>query len=489
MINFLCKCGHRFSVPDDQVGASEQCPDCKLLVDVPHLDDLQNLEDDGTYKIDQPPSYDDPAVVQEMRRTYVPHRDAHGEYDLRPTARQVIESGVEEIPLKEEEANRPNVPKYDPITGELVRPMPLKHDDAPIPQAIPVAKPVVPYAAGYTADGVRPWMVPVALLMPANIAVIAVVFLLHLFNQIFVVALGGGLIFISPLPLLALMMIAAHYANVVDDVGRMERDELPGPGRGLSWAEDIWHPFVAAALAFIICYAPALFLYRPGGLANNLASALLAGAGTLLFPAVFLTAATSGTAYNLRPDRLLKVIWVSRTHYLPVLILWVGAALPYAVSLTAVSWHALTMMQMGGSVTFRIPLVVFYAMLLASVYLMHMFCWYLGLMYRKYQPQFPWILQQHQWELKDEQELRRLQRQRQRAKRVKPPQALDPPNPHGFTAKPTPVTPLPPTTTPALLAPNTTPTPLNPATLAGARTHLMEAMRRADEDWRNIRNQ
>jgi hypothetical protein len=33
--------------------------------------------------------------------------------------------------------------------------------------------------------------------------------------------------------------------------------------------------------------------------------------------------------------------------------------------------------------------------LILGIFLMHWFCWYLGLMYRAHQEQFPWVLQRH----------------------------------------------------------------------------------------------
>jgi hypothetical protein len=39
--------------------------------------------------------------------------------------------------------------------------------------------------------------------------------------------------------------------------------------------------------------------------------------------------------------------------------------------------------------------LVGYGLLLASIILIHVFCWHVGLMYRAHQPEFPWILQHH----------------------------------------------------------------------------------------------
>ena len=40
------------------------------------------------------------------------------------------------------------------------------------------------------------------------------------------------------------------------------------------------------------------------------------------------------------------------------------------------------------------PILVFPALVI-GVYMMHYFCWYLGLIYRDYHEVFPWVLQRH----------------------------------------------------------------------------------------------
>jgi hypothetical protein len=39
--------------------------------------------------------------------------------------------------------------------------------------------------------------------------------------------------------------------------------------------------------------------------------------------------------------------------------------------------------------------LVGFGLLLAAIFVVHVFCWHLGLMYRAHQPEFPWILQHH----------------------------------------------------------------------------------------------
>jgi hypothetical protein len=98
----------------------------------------------------------------------------------------------------------------------------------------------------------------------------------------------------------------------------------------------------------------------------------------------------------------------------------VVAGVAYGYTLGEVTAHAATMARWGGSMRMPVPLWLFYTGLFVAIYLMHLFAWYVGLLYRTYQPQFPWVLQQHQWLLKDEQELRALREERRRANRSPP---------------------------------------------------------------------
>ena len=419
MIDFPCKCGHRFSVEEDQAGGDVQCPECRRLVAVPFLGDAGNLDQDGTYKMGAPLRVEDEHAAEEMKRAYLPRkRDDEGdEYDLRPTPRDISNSGVETIPLKDEEAVRPGVLKYDPETGDLIRPMRLKQNEERV-EDIPVAKAVLGYATGHTSGGVPLWRAPMALLMPGNISVIAVVFLLHMVAQLVVIPIGAGLFFLAPGPLLVAFAIMAHYANVVDEVGCMDRDELPGVLRGMSWSEDIWRPFVAFFAALMICYLPALLVFDAGSRVRVLASLATAGVGTLLFPGVLLTTATSGSVPNLRPDRVLRVILTCGASYVSVVLLWAAAGLLYAVSVSGVTAHALTLGGAGAMGTL-LPTAAAYAVLLGSVYLMHLFTWQVGMLYRAHQPKFPWVWQHHEWSMQDEKELRELRRLRQEERRAK----------------------------------------------------------------------
>jgi hypothetical protein len=525
MINFTCKCGHQFSMTEDTAGGSIQCPDCKLLVDIPYLSDLQNLAEDGTFQLSPELQRDEQAIEDLARTAGRKQTDEDGEtYDLRPTPEDIMNAGVEEIPLELKDEVRPGAPKYDPETGELIRPMDLKPNDEPSAADIPVAKPALNYASGMRLEDVPPAHVPLALLRPANLIVLIVVFLFHMLNQVFVVAIAGGMVFVVVLPVLMVFIIFGHYANVIDEVGRQDRDELPGLLRGVSWGEDIWHPFVAFAGAAMLCYLPALWVRDIAAPLGPIMVLVLAGLGTLLFPAVLLTTATSGSVFNLRPDRVISVIRCCGSAYTGTVLMWAVAAGLYGVGLYGVSAQAAAMVKWGQPQLPIAPLVA-YPVLLAAIYMMHLFVWHLGLLYRQHQPQFPWVLQQHNWSMKDEKELQALRRQRARRVRKAPAVAASPrvaqpaarqpgtsasvkpitlkavpvqPSP----VKPIPVEPIPLEPIPLdepMPAQPTKPIPVQPLEsaqaeapadaknrLARAQAHLLKAMKQAEERQSNV---
>lgn len=389
MIDFSCACGYQFSVPGDMAGESLQCPECLRLVDVPTLSDLQGMEQDGTIKLAEKPAEEKTA---ELNTDFLPRLKERveevDEYDLRPTADDIIRAGVEAIPLKDEDEVRPATPKYDPETGELVRPLVVKKD-VPVAEAAPVA-PVINYAAVEYGGGVSPWRVPLELLMPGNITVLVVLFVVHMLNQVVALMVAGGFILLLPAGAIVVFAIIAHYANIIDEVGRNERDELPTPLRGLSWSEDIWHPFVSFAMALTLCYGPAVWaaktsLWAAGGVA------LL---GSVAFPAVFLTTAASGSTWNLSPDRLLGVIRICGWPYVFMVLLWLVAGVMYAVASLGVTAHAISLLLPSGMVP-KAAIIAAYPMLLTAIYLMHLFAWYEGLLYRAHYAKFPWVLQRH----------------------------------------------------------------------------------------------
>jgi hypothetical protein len=119
--------------------------------------------------------------------------------------------------------------------------------------------------------------------------------------------------------------------------------------------------------------------------------------GTIAFPAIYLTTATSGTILNLAPDRVLRVISATGIKYLFVVALWAVTGFTYMMGIYASMVGLLSLFMPVSSRVFGVPVpaVIGFAMLLAGIMMMHGFCWYLGLIYRAHHDQFDWFLQSH----------------------------------------------------------------------------------------------
>lgn len=408
-------CRSRLEVADDLAGGLTQCPHCGRLNDVPTLSDLPHLADDGTYKVDVERPRDDPIRLAELSIIYSKGTtDADGDViDLRISAAELApppdaatSDGVGDddiIPLKDEGPTRGvrPAPRYNPETGELITPIDLAPDpDRPDnPAAIPMAKAAVNYASGERLHRTTPMTAAIELLMPVNVAVMAFLFVAHVFLQFIGTVTVSGLWFIVVVPLGLVCIIISHYGNVVDEIGPQERDELPRPLRSLGFGEDIWHPFVNVFFSLGLCFVPALIvLQRTRGVlpmqVTLALTGLLLAVGVFFLPGVMLTANTSGTMANLRPDRFFGMIRTLGGHY--GLAVLTGAIATAAYGFGIVSADLAFIRILTGSA----PLagwvhVAGYPMLALGIYCAHLFCWHLGLLYREHHAQFPWAYQRH----------------------------------------------------------------------------------------------
>jgi hypothetical protein len=403
MIEFPCNCRkHRFSLPDDMAGGLIQCPVCSRLNDVPLLGDLDQLDDEGVFKLEPAIDRHEPVEqrLAEVTRAFTrSHVDASGEeIDLRPSMDDVDVVGTPEtIELADELPAK--LPKYDPLTGELVRPLAVKGGSEPRvdPASIPMAQRVVQYEE--PGDDRSRWglmRLALQLCQPVNVFVMSIVLLAHVIMQPFVVMWAAGIFFVAPVIIIGLLFFLSHYGNVIDETGPGDKDELPRPLRDASLSDDIWRPFVHFAGSLIICFLPALVAARAGAPAVVLVG--LGLFGTFFFPSVLLTMVTSGSSLNLRPDRVIGVIGVSGFAYYASGALFVGAVLLQGLGL----WRFLYDFQnLFTSRPSTLPTAwwfapeIAYPALLAGVFVMHWFSWSLGLLYRRYQQQFPWVLQRH----------------------------------------------------------------------------------------------
>lgn len=408
MIEFPCNCGYRFTVTDDLAGGLIQCPQCKRLNDIPTLNDLNDLDNEGIYKIEDGPDIrNDPKRVEEM--TYVFTRDHYDEAGEPIDIRGAITDGSGDGPIPVESLGPLDkaAPKYDPITGELVRALDIKPDPTPPPAAIPMARAakLPPPSVIYGMDVPRPlevFSIPFRLLKPANVLVMCFILLAHGLGTVMAVVAASPLgLLVIPIWLFWHGLILAHYGNVVDELGPTSHDELPTPLRHLGWHEDLWGPFSNTAYAVIVSLAPAfLILLYHGSLPNQVVYGLagtLVLLGIIAFPAVLITTLTSGAIQNLRPDRLLGVIARCGAEYVLCVILCIVACGLWAAGVLGTAASAVASTRPPDP---NAPLLqrwyVAWSVLVAGTYFMHLFCWHLGTVYRKHCLSFPWILQRHE---------------------------------------------------------------------------------------------
>lgn len=416
MILFDCACGHRFNLTDDQAGEEIQCPKCGRLVSVPHLDELANLEPDGTLKLGELPDTPDPRHLDHASRAFTRARlDERGEpIDLRPGVEEVLAAGTAGIPASVDADQLPGPPVYDPFTGELIRPVDLKQEpDTTPPQAIPVAKPALGYATRHTPGEVLPGQLGLSgilarLFLPGNFVVWLLVGLIHAANLFIIPLPVVGLIytFICALPL-SLFWIA-HLGNVIEETGPQEADELPVPLRNVSISDDIWRPFVHVGIAVLLAVIPTVLLRVAWPDAPTAAWWGAMAIFYLTLPALTLTSTSSGALNNLLPHRALGVIPACGIGYLAAaVLLFVGVETLLAGSLMTLSLgkRAGVWMLASGPTP---PIPAAYAQLtpalenvlavptvLLGMYLLHAGAWFLGLLYRNHHSNFPWVLQHH----------------------------------------------------------------------------------------------
>ena len=323
---------------------------------------------------------------------------------MRQTFDDVMRAGVPHSP-NTFDGKRKIPPKYDPVTGEIIRPLAIK-DDTPrsvipieaVPDEVPLeAIPITP-KLDYSRSRVGSPTIAMAsafvqLLKPGNLVVMFFVWIGHLL--LFASGFAGFTgVFILVVLLLSLM---AHYGNVIDEVGPADRDELPVLLRNVSISEDLWRPFVNVIISLFLCFAPALFVqfsHLPT-VPKYIGIVMCLVAGFALAPAVLLTMLTSGAYANFRPDRLMSVIRISGIRYVIAISTFTAAS---AIYLAALGTTSAGLAALVGSPSLAAGLgglgtgALIFAL---AIYLMHVAAWQIGLLYRAHQPDFPWVLQRH----------------------------------------------------------------------------------------------
>ncbi|HWE03876.1 MAG TPA: hypothetical protein VG326_15835 [Tepidisphaeraceae bacterium] len=403
MIRFSCRCGYVFEAPEDAVGIGLQCPDCRLLNDVPFLGDLAGMARDGTYKIDSKTDAAPPEALGDLFKVYGKKRvDDFGQ----PIDLRTVPDGVDDIgqyDTAEPRALRQR-PRYDPETGELVKPIPLsaprRQADPIDPSTIPFATATVNYASDDATKETTGFDDLVNLAQPINLVVMGFVLGIHLFIAFWTIAIAMNFLLVVPIVLALIFSLIAHYGNVVDEIGPAGKDELPRVMRDLQMREDIWHPLFCVVGTAMICYGPAVVFGWNSSMTPAAAAAIsaaLAIAGTLFMPAILLTSLTSGSFANLRPDRVLGVIRMSGRRYFAAIIIFVVAFIPYfwAIAAFTVEAYKAWNVRLTGLPAWVTMWPVSLPLMCFGIFAMHLFCWELGILYRRYGPVFPWINQFH----------------------------------------------------------------------------------------------
>ncbi|MBC8107070.1 MAG: hypothetical protein H7Z14_10810 [Anaerolineae bacterium] len=409
MIDFPCPCGrYTFSVPQDMAGGLVQCPECHRLCDVPTLGEMENLDDDGAYKLGPTidPVESPQERLQKVARAFTrKHVDESGEeIDLRPSYEDVLAAGTDDGPTAVAGDVDMHAPQYDPMTGELIRPIDIKRDPNDRPQtvaAIPIASRAIQYEQHDLSRPIAFSQLALNLIRdPANLFVMSIVLAAHILMEPANVMMAAGAWLAMPVFVLGIMFFLSHYANVVEDAGPGEAGELPRPMRDVQFYDDLWRPFVNFTFSMIVCFWPA-YVARQFHLPLP-AIGCLAMVGSFFFPAVLLTMATSGTILNMRPDRLMGVIRIIGPSYILLFSLMFTALAAYTIGLWRFHADAILLFVWASTANqFRATLPwwfqpwLTYPALLAGVYLMHYFCWSLGAVYRLRHEQFPWVLQRH----------------------------------------------------------------------------------------------
>jgi len=224
-------------------------------------------------------------------------------------------------------------------------------------------------------------------------------FVVHIILQLMLFPVMIGLWLLVPAMMIVGGLILSHYAVVVNDIATEDKDELPRPLRDFGWHDDLWGPFVHFSFSAFIAYGPLIavdWMPRNGVLLIAYTAAVLFW-GTMIFPALFLTMTTSGHWLNLAPDKVLRVIRNLGFKYVLCVIFWTIALVSYAIGIGGTMFALASLFANPGTMPGNpwIATAIAYPLLIVGIFMMHVFCWYLGLQYRTYHASFHWVLQSH----------------------------------------------------------------------------------------------
>lgn len=439
MITFPCHCKHhRFAVPESEAGAMVQCPLCKRLNDVPTLSDLRHLEDDGTLKLSDAPVKrgDDGRTLREMHRVYGKRKtdDDGTDIDLRhsllPEAEEIPFAEPAPLPRETDRDAVPTRPKYDPITGELVRdldvrpvapkkviPVPPRRQGVPIPTDRRTEKGLLydRRKALLEADDLEiPTFssLPIRLLSPINAMVMAFTAFGMFLLSWSMVPLFGGLFFVAIVPLIIQGLILAHYGNCIEELGPVGCNEIPRPLRFGEFLDDMWWPFTRMAVAVGLTIVPSIvFAANTDGGLRFVGGLTLLAVGLAFFPAVALITCASGAYSNLRPDRLLGTMaCLGGGTYILAVLICAAAVVLNLMAIGAVFVSTVVLLTAKTGIELGVAGSITLAVVLAAVYMSHLACWWLGVLHRRNYDRFPWLFEEHERQRAEHKRLVALQK-------------------------------------------------------------------------------
>jgi len=397
MIHFSCICGHPFDLPEERAGDAFQCPVCMRLVDVPPLDELNAFEDDGTLKMKD--AEEIPTALKKKIREH-----AHQE-DLRQTVDDFF--ALDDAPrIDAPPTDLP--PRYDPETGELLVAVEVVPDQRIAPQDIPMAKPALNYSSNSTIEPISRgevswWQAPFRIITGTSLMAMFFVFIMHVLVQAFMLVPVANILLL-PIVFIIVLMVMAHYGNVMEEVGPANRDEVPVLLRNASFREDIWHPLFGLFLGFVFSFMPVIvalmFGFGPAMQKHPWIMIALNVWGLFVFPAASFTAITSGALQNMLPQHVFAVIKAAPGRYLLVFIAFMVAMTAYSTFIGGLAFTSLAVLtSAAGLIPWRqlaLTGAVMCGVMWVAIYSMHLAAMWMGLIYRSEHARFHWVLQEHQ---------------------------------------------------------------------------------------------
>ena len=162
-----------------------------------------------------------------------------------------------------------------------------------------------------------------------------VILLMHaIVNVILTISLRIGYIVIFTFMPLTILVLISHYAMVLDEMAVKSAMNFRVPCE-IRFYDDLLRPLGHVLTALFLSYLPLIVMLVETKLTYKTAIADLGllVVGSCFFPAVFLTAVTSGTLLNLWPPRVLGTFAAIGPRYLMYPVVFMGSVFVLAV------WH------------------------------------------------------------------------------------------------------------------------------------------------------